>query len=322
MKKLFYFLFFLSGLAHGQETLQSVTNNGSETTNRLGLDNGAWVQHRNLKVYGLTHGYQDPFIVEGNLDGSAAVLEDGALRFDRSYDMFEENGSSLVMVYPPSGIPYVRRYGTDFTIFKIWSPTASRQAYESTLALVNGDKEEEFLDLYNMNYPSNSSFGIRLQKRGTGNYKKFHFEYSDGPGLYKVLSLAPDTTAVFHGRVGIGTEATSHDLAVAGGILAESVEVKLQTEWPDFVFDQEFKKPSLPELEAYILENKKLPLVPSAQEVSNNGINLGQMDAVLLQKVEEITLYLIEHQKRLEQLETENAELRETIKKLSRRNHE
>lgn len=314
MKKLFCFFFLLSGLVHGQETLQSVTNNGSETTNRLGFDNGAWVQHRNLKVYGLTHGYQDPFIVEGNLDGSAAVLEDGGLRFDRSYDMFEENGSSLIMVYPPSGIPYVRRYGSDFTIFKIWSPTASRQAYESTLALVNGDNEEEYLDLYNMNYPSNSSFGIRLQKRGTGNYKKFHFEYSDGVGLYKVLSLAPDTTAVFHGKVGIGTEATTHDLAIAGSVLAESIEVKLQTEWPDYVFEPDYEKPSLDEVETYILQNGRLPVVPSAEEVKENGINLGKMDAVLLQKVEEITLYLIEHQKRLEALEKENNELKNLIK--------
>lgn len=316
MKKLIYLLFFLTGIAHAQETLQTVTNNGSETTNRLGFDNGAWVQHRNLKVYGLTHGYQDPFIVEGNLDGSAAVLEDGGLRFDRSYDMFEQNGSSLIMVYPPSGIPYVRRYGSDFTIFKIWSPTASRQAYESTLALVNGDNEEEYLDLYNMNYPSNTSFGIRLQKRGTGNYKKFHFEYSDGNDLYKVLSLAPDTTAVFHGKVGIGTEATTHDLAVAGSVLAESIEVKLQTEWPDYVFGPEYEKPSLDELDEYIRVEGKLPEVPSAREVEANGINLGEMDALLLRKIEEMTLYLIEHQKRLDELESENKELKETIKRL------
>lgn len=49
MKKIVYLLFFLPGLTHARETLQSVTNNGSETTNRIGLDNGAWVQHRNLK---------------------------------------------------------------------------------------------------------------------------------------------------------------------------------------------------------------------------------------------------------------------------------
>ncbi|PZX59322.1 hypothetical protein LV84_01353 [Algoriphagus ratkowskyi] len=320
MKKLVYFLFLISGGAIAQETLQSVTNNGAETTNRVGLDNGAWVQHRNLKVYGLTHGYQDPFIVQGNLDGSAAVLEDGGLRFDRSYDIFEEDGSSLIMVYPPSGIPYIRRYGSDFTIFKIWSPTASRQAYESTLALVNGDNEEEFLDLYNMNYPSNSSFGIRLQKRGTGNYKKFHFEYSDGTELYKVLSLAPDTTAVFHGRVGIGTEATEYQLAVAGSVVAESIDVKLQTAWPDYVFKEGYQRLDLKELDQFIQENGTLPEVPSAETVALDGINLGQMDAILLKKVEEITLYLIEHQKKLELLEKENQELRQKLKNLQNAN--
>ncbi|MEB2774657.1 hypothetical protein SYJ56_05030 [Algoriphagus sp. D3-2-R+10] len=316
MKKLIFFLFLISGGAYAQETLQSVTNNGSITTNRLGFEDGAYVENWDFSIYGESMGYRDPLRVYGNLDGAAAVLKDGAIRFDRSYDIFEENGSSLIMVYPPSGIPYIRRYGSDFTIFKIWSPTASRQAYESTLALVNGDNEEEFLDLYNMNYPSNSSFGIRLQKRGTGNYKKFHFEYSDGTELYKVMSLAPDTTAVFHGKVGIGTEATGHQLAVAGGVLAESVEVKLQTEWPDYVFEEGYERLSLQELDQYIQENGSLPEVPSAEKVADDGINLGQMDATLLKKVEEITLYLIEHQKKLEILEKENQQLRQELKSL------
>lgn len=316
MKKLIYFLFLISGGAYAQETLQTVTDNGRITTNRLGLEDGAYVENWDFTIYGESMNYRDPLRVIGNLDGSAAVLEDGAIRFDRSYDIFEEDGSSLIMVYPPSGIPYIRRYGSDFTIFKIWSPTASRQAYESTLALVNGDNEEEFLDLYNMNYPSNSSFGIRLQKRGTGNYKKFHFEYSDGDELYKVMSLAPDTTAVFHGKVGIGTEATGHRLAVAGGVLAETVEVKLQTAWPDYVFEEGYERLSLQELDQYIQENGTLPEVPSAEKVADEGINLGQMDATLLKKVEEITLYLIEHQKKLETLEKENRQLREELKSL------
>ncbi|MCE7057192.1 hypothetical protein LZF95_21100 [Algoriphagus sp. AGSA1] len=316
MKKLIYFLFFLSGGAYAQETLQTVTDNGRITTNRLGLEDGAYVENWDFTIYGESMNYRDPLRVIGNLDGSAAVLEDGAIRFDRSYDIFEEDGSSLIMVYPPSGIPYIRRYGSDFTIFKIWSPTASRQAYESTLALVNGDNEEEFLDLYNMNYPSNSSFGIRLQKRGTGNYKKFHFEYSDGDELYKVMSLAPDTTAVFHGKVGIGTEATGHRLSVAGGVLAETVEVKLRTAWPDYVFEKGYERLSLQELDHYIQENGTLPEVPSAETVADEGINLGQMDATLLKKVEEITLYLIDHQKKLEFLEKENQQLREELKSL------
>lgn len=313
MKKIIGFLLLITGNVYAQD-LQTVTNNGSATTNRLGLENGAYVENGNLKVYGETLGYRDPFIVQGNLDGAAAILEDGAIRFDRSYDIFEEDGSSLVMVYPPSGIPYMRRYGTDFTIFKIWSPTASRHAYESTLALVNGDNEEEFLDLYNMNYPSNSSFGIRLQKRGTGNYKKFHFEYSDGTELYKVMSLAPDKTTVFHGKVGIGTEATAHNLSVAGNMVAESIDVKLQTAWPDFVFTDAYILPTLKDIEHHITENGKLPDVPSAGEVAAKGINLGEMDALLLRKIEEMTLYLIDHQKRLDELETENRNLKERLK--------
>ena len=315
MKRNLLTLIFM-GVVHfsfGQETLQSVTDNGNTTTNRLGLEDGAYVENWDFSIYGESMGYRDPLRVFGNLDGAAAVLKDGAIRFDRSNDIFEEDGSALVFVYPPSGIPYIRRYGTDFTILKIWSPRDQYQAYESTLALVNGDNEEEFLDLYNMNYPSNSSFGIRLQKRGTGNYKKFHFEYSDGNDLYKVLSLAPDTTAVFHGHVGINTEANDYHLAVAGNVVAETIEVKLQTNWPDYVFDESYEMMGLSEIENYINEYGKLPEVPSAEEVKEKGINLGEMDALLLKKVEEITLLLIEQGKRIEQLETENSQLKSLL---------
>ena len=65
-----------------------------------------------------------------------------------------------------------------------------------------------------------------------------------------------------------------------------------------------------------IQENGTLPGVPSAEEVADEGINLGRMDATLLKKVEEITLYLIEHQKKLEILEKENQQLRQELKSL------
>ncbi|MFD2035511.1 hypothetical protein ACFSKL_11960 [Belliella marina] len=321
MNRIGSLLFFSSLMAiisfstYGQETLQSVTDQGNSTSNRLFLWDGAVMENNNLWLKGNTMGYRDPLRVSPNLDNSGIVLEDAALRFDQAYDVFDEAGSSLLFHYPHSGIPYFRRYGTDFTILKIWSPTESRQAYESTLALVNGDNEEEFLDLYNLNYPSNSSFGIRLQKRETGNYKKFHFEYSDGNELFKVLSLAPDTTAVFYGRVGINTEANEYNLAVAGRILAESIDVKLQTNWPDYVFDEGYEKMSLQEIDIYIGANGRLPEVPSAREVSEKGVNLGEMDALLLKKVEEITLHLIEQEKRILNLEEENNKLKTLLGK-------
>lgn len=114
------------------------------------------------------------------------------------------------------------------------------------------------------------------------------------------------------GNVGIGTTSTgTHRLAVEGSIGARKVKVEASG-WSDFVFENDYRLRPLKEVEKFISVNKHLPEIPSAEEVKQNGIDLGQMDAKLLQKIEELTLYLIEQNKqtqaqqaRIEQLEKE-----------------
>lgn len=102
-----------------------------------------------------------------------------------------------------------------------------------------------------------------------------------------------------YGNVAIGTEdARGFKLAVAGKMIAEKIVVKTYSNWPDYVFDADYKLPSLTELENYITAHKHLPDIPSAKEVETNGLDLGEMNAKLLQKVEELSLYIIELNKR------------------------
>ena len=110
----------------------------------------------------------------------------------------------------------------------------------------------------------------------------------------------------FNGYVGIGTSPSStYRLVVDGTIGAR--EVIIQTgPFPDYVFAKDYKLCSLKALEAYINEHHHLPNVPSAAEVeANNGVKLGELNTKLLEKVEELTLYMIEQNKRLEQQEKE-----------------
>jgi len=113
------------------------------------------------------------------------------------------------------------------------------------------------------------------------------------------------------GNVGVGTNNTQgYMLAVAGSVIATSMTVKLQANWPDYVFKKNFHLPTLAETAAYINQNHHLPEIPSEQEIAKNGLNLGEMNKLLVKKVEELTLYLIELNKKVEQQQKEIEQLK------------
>ena len=116
------------------------------------------------------------------------------------------------------------------------------------------------------------------------------------------------------GKVGIGKADPSDELEVNGRIHAKSVKVDLEG-WADFVFTPDYKLPSLQQIEAYINKNGHLEDIPSEEEALANGIDLGQMNTLLLQKVEELTLYLIDQNKKLEKQEERIKALEQELKK-------
>jgi hypothetical protein len=121
---------------------------------------------------------------------------------------------------------------------------------------------------------------------------------------------------IIQGNVGIGTTSFgSHMLAVEGSIGARRIKV-LQAGWADFVFQPDYHLPPLQEVENYINTNKHLSGIPTTEEVKKDGIDLGEMNKILLEKVEELTLYLIEQNKRNIELEKRTTELTERLEKL------
>jgi hypothetical protein len=94
------------------------------------------------------------------------------------------------------------------------------------------------------------------------------------------------------------------DFAVNGNIYAKKLKVT-QTNWADYVFDSTYKLRPLKDVEEFIARNKHLPDVPSTAEVETNGLNVGDQHAVLLRKVEELTLYMIQQQKEIELLKSQ-----------------
>lgn len=100
---------------------------------------------------------------------------------------------------------------------------------------------------------------------------------------------------------------------MGGSIIGEEVVVKSQGSWPDYVFDPDYDLCSLEDLEMFIESNRHLPGVPSAAEVTEVGQALGANQQVLLEKVEELTLYMIQLNKELEAAKTRIAELEEEL---------
>ena len=139
-------------------------------------------------------------------------------------------------------------------------------------------------------------------------------------GLY--LSSGDDNADIIineSGKVGIGTTSTgTHKLAVEGTIGAREIKVEASG-WSDFVFYPNYELRTLKEVEEHITEKGHLPEIPSELEVTENGINLGEMNAKLLQKVEELTLYLIEQNKQIQTQQADIATLKTKVLKLEKK---
>ncbi|WP_216823590.1 hypothetical protein [Niastella vici] len=104
------------------------------------------------------------------------------------------------------------------------------------------------------------------------------------------------------------------DVAVNGRISAQKMLITQTGRWPDYVFSKQYQLPSLAEVESFINQNNHLPGIPSAAEVEKTGINVGNNQAALLKKIEELTLYTIQQDKELKNLKQEIEELKALIK--------
>jgi hypothetical protein len=107
-----------------------------------------------------------------------------------------------------------------------------------------------------------------------------------------------------------------YKLYVASGIRTESVKVDLAASWPDYIFAPNYSRLTLPQIETFIAQNRHLPNTPSAETVKKEGLTLETTAVNQQEKIEDIYLHLIELEKRLKTIETENAALKAELAKL------
>ncbi|SNY99686.1 hypothetical protein [Flagellimonas pacifica] len=194
--------------------------------------------------------------------------------------VFKGNGDVGIGTNSPQGKLHASAGTTGDAIFRLEADTDNNN--ESDNPLIQLRQDGGLLGV-NIGY-SEENFGGNIFGIGT--------RYS-GQESWDALTINTS-----NGNVGIGTKnAGSWKLAIKGKIRAE--EIKVETGWADYVFKENYNLPTLVEVEKHIQEKGHLINIPSAKEVKENGIQLGEMSKLLLEKIEELTLYTLQQQKQL-----------------------
>ena len=185
-------------------------------------------------------------------------------QFREHLNMARDSGRLIIETWSPDVDMLLRDVGADHTVLKIGSTNGRIGALQF-----------------------NNDFQMRYHPNG-------YLAFWD-------WSVSKDVLTIRNGNVGINDTSPDNALDVKGTIRAQ--EIIVDAYWADFVFDDDYDLMPLEEVDAYIEKNGHLPEIPDEKNVSKNGVAVGEIQSRLLQKIEELTLHLIEQNKRIKKLE-------------------
>jgi hypothetical protein len=250
-----------------------------------------------IRQYGMVH--TDGDVSVGTWVGDFNGATGGWLGTKSNHSLnFFTAGGSATMTILPNGNTGIGGPATDY-----------RLAINSNIVQVNNNTH--VLSLKGRNpvlafvNENNSSFGyIKMWNNAPFAPYTNGLVIGANPGyplFFSTNNYGVSMTVADNGNVGIGTTNPTYKLSVNGNI--RSKEVVVESGWADYVFDKSYRLPSLNEVENFIIEHKHLPNIPSAKEVEEKGLHLGDTQKKMMEKIEELTLYLIKQNKRIEILE-------------------
>lgn len=223
---------------------------------------------------------------------SLTILSIGVLKTNAQTNTFPSSGDAGIGVLNPSSY----FHGGNNRVMEIFNGNSSLHS-QSHIVLSSGALMKES-SIGALSWVSRNSGGFKgvayvsaLQATDATANAMGNLVFATSNGSYfNKITMDPN------GNLGIGTEIPKEKLSVNGNIRAHQVKVEVAN-WPDYVFDPSYKVRSLDETEQFIKQNGHLPEVPKATEVEEDGISLGEMNKILLKKIEELTLHVINLEK-------------------------
>ena len=302
----------------GVSIISTMDNVGIGTANpisKLHLYNGASGR--------APHGFAD-LAIEDDGPGMVSILSPNT---ENAYYGFADTDDDFVagiQYYHPSDIMYFRvnNHASDMVITKDGNVGIGTTTPSERLRISTGTSGDAILTIEADTDNNDEYDNPMIKLRQDGGAIGVNIGYSEenfGGNIFGIGTRHShvekwDTFSIntASGNVGIGTKnAGAWKLAVKGKIRAE--EIKVETSWSDYVFAKDYDLPTLKEVEQHIAEKGHLINIPSAKEVEENGILLGEMNKLLLEKIEELTLYTLQQQKALEEQKSKNQDLEKRL---------
>ncbi len=335
-------VFRIGGWSDGNNVRMELDANGGARFKKINISSGGSSLNTNLQFNeGLiieaktggrstTNGAQLEFVIPANTDGSNMWGQARIITVAGNTGDGNATGKMILGTrrLNKAELPYNNwYYGDDLTIDGIGNVGIGTTDPKADAKLHVSGAEKSFAFFGPNQYGANLYVGAGDNKAtaNTGQVVStngnLHLDAGSSNNIY--LGYYTKTNTFINplgGKVGIGTtEPGDYMLAVKGDVKVKKLKVT-QTDWADYVFAPTYKLLSLFELENYIHKYKHLPEVPSADEVAGDGLDVGANQAVLLKKIEELTLYVIEQAKRNDKLEEVNKHLLNRLDKLEKKN--
>lgn len=296
----------------------------ADRNNKKRFDFNAGEYSTTLRIGDYADGYERFNFIAGN---SYTALNIGSYKKKVLFNIIENTNDTDLKVYDEKG--YTRLY---YNVRKTgqWAGASGLFLNDPTGRTILRFAEQNLGDGSNFSHFSLTQPVTIMTIGSTWDNLTYHLQndfklvLKNGSSAYynRPGSLFAESNVIAMGKIGIGTETFSYQettgtidysLAVKGNVRAYMYKA-ITTDWSDFVFKKDYKLPSLAAVEKHIEANGHLPNMPSEKEIVKDGIDLGEMAKLQMQKIEELTLYLIEQNKKIESMAKEIKELKERKK--------